>query len=77
MAAAAEVTGILRSSEESVALASQLRKLARVATLIARPASPAAFFWFHHQVGLGWARDRRRAGVVIGSAASSTWSSGA
>jgi len=46
--ASAEVTGILRSSEESVVLASQLRRLARVATLIALLTSPAAYFWFRH-----------------------------
>jgi ATP-dependent Zn protease len=51
--ATAEVTGTLRSSEESVALASQLRRLARVATFVAVLTSPAAYFWFHRQVGLG------------------------
>jgi ATP-dependent Zn protease len=62
-----EVRGGLRSSEESVALASQLRKLARVATLVAVLTSPAAFFWFRHQAGLGvWASIGATAGVVIG-----------
>ena len=46
--ATADVAGTLRSSEESVALASQLRKLARVATIIAVLTSPAAYFWFRH-----------------------------
>src|SRR5947209_4270054 len=47
--ATADVAGTtLRSSEESVALAGQLRKLARVATLIAVLTSPAAYFWFRH-----------------------------
>jgi len=46
--AVAEVTGTLRSSEESVALAAQLRRLARVATVIALLTSPAAYFWFRH-----------------------------
>ena len=62
-----EVGGALRSSEESVALASQLRKLARVATMVALLTSPAAFFWFHHQVGLGiWGAIAAAVGVVIG-----------
>src|SRR5436305_5871039 len=46
--ATADLAGTLRSSEESVALAGQLRKLARVATLIAVLTSPAAYFWFRH-----------------------------
>ena len=40
---------MLRSSEESVALANQLRRLARVATIVALLTSPAAFFYFHKQ----------------------------
>jgi ATP-dependent Zn protease len=48
--ATADVAGTLRSSEESVALAGQLRKLARIATLIAVLTSPAAYFWFRHAV---------------------------
>ena len=50
--ASAEVTtrtGLLRSSEESVALASHLRRLARVATVVAVLTSPAAYFFFRHQ----------------------------
>ncbi len=50
--ATAEVAGTLRSSEESFALAAQLRKLTRVATGVAVLTSPATYFWFHHQVGL-------------------------
>src|SRR6266404_393945 len=46
--ATADVAGTLRSSEVSVALASQLRRLARVATVIAVLTSPAAYFWFRH-----------------------------
>ncbi|MGH2971561.1 MAG: AAA family ATPase, partial [Gaiellaceae bacterium] len=46
--ATADVAGTLRSSEESVALASQLRRLARIATIIALLTSPAAYFWFRH-----------------------------
>jgi len=46
--ATADVAGTLRSSEESVALASQLRRLARVATAIAVLTSPAAYFSFRH-----------------------------
>jgi cell division protease FtsH len=65
--ATAEVSGILRSSEESVQLASQLRRLARVATIVALLTSPAAFFWFRHQVGLGVGESlAATAGVVIG-----------
>src|SRR5437763_9239180 len=51
-AAEATTTGTLRSSEESVALASQLRRLARVATVIAVLTSPAAYFFFRHEDGL-------------------------
>ena len=46
--ATADVAGTLRSSEESVALASQLRRLARVATAVAVLTSPAAYFFFRH-----------------------------
>ena len=48
--ATADVTGLLRSSEQSVALASQLRRLARIATVIALLTSPAAYFWFRHSM---------------------------
>ena len=51
--ATAEVAGTLRSSEESFALATQLRKLTRVATAVAVLTSPATYFWFHHEVGFG------------------------
>src|SRR4029079_16929499 len=53
--ATAEVTttGTLRSSEESVALAAQLRRLARVATFVALLTSPAAYFFFHKEEGVG------------------------
>jgi ATP-dependent Zn protease len=52
--ATAEVTttGTLRSSEASVALAAQLRRLARVATFVALLTSPAAYFFFHKEDGL-------------------------
>jgi ATP-dependent Zn protease len=52
--ATAEVTttGTLRSSEASVALAAQLRRLARVATFVAVLTSPAAYFFFHKEDGL-------------------------
>ncbi len=63
----AELTGTLRSSQESVALATQLRKLARIATFIAILTSPAAYFWYHKQVGLGMgAAIAATAGTVIG-----------
>src|SRR5581483_51053 len=49
--ATAEVTPttMLRSGEESIALASQLRRLARVATVVAVLTSPAAYFFFRHE----------------------------
>src|SRR3954464_41029 len=46
-------TGMLRSGEESVALAAQLRRLARVATFVAVLTSPAAYFFFHKEEGVG------------------------
>jgi len=67
MVGAEVVAGTLRSSEESVALAGQLRRLTRTATVIALLTSPAAYFWFHHQVGLGMGESlAATAGVVIG-----------
>jgi ATP-dependent Zn protease len=61
------VTTLLRSSEESVALASQLRKLARVATFIAVLTSPAAYFWFRHNTHLSIGGSiAATVGVVIG-----------
>jgi ATP-dependent Zn protease len=53
MATAEVVVPSLRSSEESVALAGQLRRLTRVATVIALATSPAAFFWFHNSEKMG------------------------
>src|SRR5581483_8390139 len=52
--ATAEVTPttMLRSGEESIALASQLRRLARVATVVAVLTSPAAYFFFRGVVDL-------------------------
>src|SRR5919201_4088826 len=65
--ATAQIAGTLRSSEESVALAGHLRKLSRIATVVALLTSPAAFFWYHHQVGLGvWASLAASFGTVIG-----------
>src|SRR4051794_4770904 len=51
--ATADVVGPLRASDESVALASQLRRLTRIATLIALLTSPAAYLWYHNELGLG------------------------
>jgi cell division protease FtsH len=48
-ATAAPEKTILRSSEESVALALQLRRLARVGTYVAILVSPAAFFFFRRE----------------------------
>src|SRR4051812_15269276 len=55
MATGEVTTTMLRSSEESVALAAQLRRLARVATIVAVLTSPAAYFYFRHSdhVGVG------------------------
>jgi ATP-dependent Zn protease len=50
--ATADLAGTLRSSEESVALAAHLRRLARIATIVAVLTSPAAYFWFRHQIHL-------------------------
>src|SRR5438067_6175076 len=69
MATAAEptTTVTLRSSEESIALASQLRKLARVATIVAVLTSPAAYFWFRHGAHLGVGQSAAATfGVVVG-----------
>jgi len=65
--ATADVAGTLRSSEESVALASHLRRLARIATVIAVLTSPAAYFWFRHEAGLSVLGSLgATVGVVIG-----------
>src|SRR5437763_6212093 len=45
-------TPMLRSSQESVALAGQLRRLARVATIVAVLTSPAAYIFFRNQAHL-------------------------
>jgi ATP-dependent Zn protease len=54
--ATAELTGTLRVGEESVALAAQLRRLSRVATLVASFTSPALFVYFWKSAGwsIGW-----------------------
>jgi hypothetical protein len=65
--ATAELPGMLRSSEESITLAAQLRRLARVATVVALLTSSAAYFWFRHQIHLGpLAAIAATAGCVIG-----------
>src|SRR3954463_13776304 len=63
----ADVVGRLHASvDESVALASQLRRLSRIATWIAVLTSPAAFFWFHEGVGLStWEAVAATLGVVV------------
>jgi ATP-dependent Zn protease len=50
--ATAELAGTLRSSEEAVALAGQLRRLTRTSTVIALLTSPAVYFWFHQELGV-------------------------
>jgi cell division protease FtsH len=47
--ATADLAGTLRSSEESVSLAQQLRRLTRIATAVAVLTSPAVYFWLRHQ----------------------------
>src|SRR5579862_453673 len=65
--ATADVATTLRTSEESVALASQLRRLARIATAVAVLTSPAAYFFFRHadHLSVGWSLAATVA-VVIG-----------
>jgi hypothetical protein len=65
--ATADLAGTLRSSEESVALASQLRRLARIATAIAVLTSPAAYFFYRHSdhLSVGWSI-AATVGTVIG-----------
>jgi cell division protease FtsH len=53
MATAEIAPQTLRSSEESVALAGHLRKLARIATFIAVLTSPAVYVWLRHGPGYG------------------------
>src|SRR6059058_348991 len=65
MAAADVTTGTLRSSEESVALANQLRRFARVATAVALLTSPAAYFWFRHHAHLSKAESALLAFVCV------------
>jgi ATP-dependent Zn protease len=50
--ASAGLTDRLPVAEESAALATQLRKLSRAATLIALLTSPIAFVWYHQNLGL-------------------------
>jgi len=54
--ATAELTGRLKVGEESVALAAQLRRLARAATAVAVLTSPALFvyYWKSAHWGVGW-----------------------
>src|SRR3954447_4690243 len=58
MAATAEIsTGTLRAKEESALLASELRRLARAATLVMLLVSPGVYFFFRHydDLSVGWA----------------------
>src|SRR5882724_11389742 len=65
--ATADLAGTLRSSEESIALAAHLRRLARIATFVAVLTSPAAYFWFRHQIHLSALESLgATAGCVIG-----------
>jgi hypothetical protein len=54
-AVATPENALLRSSAESVALASQLRRLARVGTYVAILVSPAAYFFFRREDHLSFA----------------------
>src|SRR4051812_36489076 len=68
MATTAEVTtGTLRSSEQSVALANQLRRFARVATIVAVLTSPGAYFWFRHSAGYSTAKSVFLTIVCVGA----------
>jgi ATP-dependent Zn protease len=65
--ATVDLAGTLRSSEESIALAAQLRRLARVATVVALLTSPAVYFWFRHETHLSvLGAVAATAGCVIG-----------
>ena len=50
--ASADLADRLPIAEESAALATQLRRLARMATLVAILTSPAAYLWYHRSLGL-------------------------
>ncbi len=64
--ASAETAAPLRSSQESVALAAELRRLARAATIVALLSSPAVFIWFHRASHLAtWKALLATAAVVI------------
>ena len=52
--ATAEAAGRLTVSEESAQLASQLRRLTRVATFVAVLTSPALFVFLWHERGWHW-----------------------
>jgi len=52
--ATAELTGKLKVGEESIALAAQLRRLTRAATVVALLASPALFVFYWHALGWRW-----------------------
>jgi cell division protease FtsH len=63
--ATADLAGTLRSSEESFALAAQLRRLTRIATFVAVLTSPATYFWFRHQGGLSVGKSLLVTAVVV------------
>jgi cell division protease FtsH len=65
--ASAQIAAPLQSSTESVALAKELRRLARVATAVALLTSPGVFVWFHHVDHLAtWKALLATAALVIG-----------
>jgi ATP-dependent Zn protease len=64
--ATADMASPLRSSQESVALAAELRRLARLATAVALLTSPGIFFAFHREAHLAtWKAVLATAAVVI------------
>src|SRR3954470_6516850 len=68
MAATAEIsTGTLRAKEESALLASELRRLARVATLVMLLVSPGVYFFFRHydDLSVGWSIAATLAPVLV------------
>ncbi len=64
--ASTEIAAPLRASQESVALAGELRRLARIATIVALLTSPAVFLWFNRVAHLPvWKALLVTAAVVI------------
>ena len=67
MATAEITTGTLRAKEESAVLASELRRLARIATFIALLVTPGTFFFFRRadHLSVAWAVAATVASVLV------------